>query len=351
MRGSEISKIGVIGAGSWGTTLANLLAGKGFEVNLWAREEEVFQEIKNRRVNGLFLPEVELDARLRPVRSFEEALREKELVLLVVPSHVFRQVLTNIKPYLRPDMLLMAATKGIENESLMMMSQVAASELDVNCLLKFACLAGPSFAKEVCQKYPTAVTIASRDMEHAERLQRAFYTDFFRVYVTQDLIGAQLGGALKNVIAIAAGAADALRFGHNARAALITRGLAEIARLGVAMGANPLTFAGLAGMGDLVLTCTGDLSRNRTVGLKIGAGMRLEEITGSMKMVAEGINTARSAYELGRKMDVEMPITTQVYQILYEGKDPREAVKELMTRGLKAELEHEAPIPFNKGSS
>jgi glycerol-3-phosphate dehydrogenase (NAD(P)+) len=351
MKGSEISKIGVIGAGSWGTTLANLLAGKGFEVKLWAREEEVFQEIKNRRVNGLFLPEVELDPRLRPVRSFEEALREKELVLLVVPSHVFRQVLTNIKPYLRPDMLLMAATKGIENESLMVMSQVAASVLDDNWLLKFACLAGPSFAKEVCQKYPTAVTIASPDMEHAETLQQAFYTEFFRVYVTQDLIGAQLGGALKNVIAIAAGAADALRFGHNARAALITRGLAEIARLGVAMGANPLTFAGLAGMGDLVLTCTGDLSRNRTVGLKIGTGMRLEEITGGMKMVAEGINTARSAYELGRKMDVEMPITTQVYQILYEGKDPREAVKELMTRGLKAELEHEAPIPFNKGSS
>lgn len=348
MSGSEISRIGVIGAGSWGTTLANVLAGKGLEVNLWARENEVFEDIKNRRENGLFLPGLELDARLRPVSSFEEALWEKELVLLVVPSHVFRQVLSNIRPYLRPDMLLMAATKGIENQSMMVMSQVAASVLDANYLANFACLAGPSFAREVCEKFPTAVTIASPDMECAERLQRAFYTDFFRVYVSQDLVGVQLGGALKNVIAIAAGAADALRFGHNARAALITRGLAEIARLGVAMGANPLTFAGLAGMGDLVLTCTGDLSRNRTVGLKIGTGMRLEEITGSMKMVAEGINTARSAYELGRKMGVEMPITTEVYHVLYEGKEPIEAVKELMSRGLKAELEHQAPLPFNK---
>jgi glycerol-3-phosphate dehydrogenase (NAD(P)+) len=316
------------------------LAEKGFDVDLWVREDEVFIQIKNERRNEVFLPGVELVSRLKPVRSFEEALFEKELVLLVVPSHVFREVLTHIRPYLRPGMSLMAATKGIENDTLMIMSQVAASVLPEDFMVNFACLAGPSFAKEVCLKYPTAVTIACRDSEHAERLQQVFYTQFFRVYVTQDLTGAQLGGALKNVIAIAAGASDGLRFGHNARAALITRGLAEITRLGAAMGANPLTFAGLAGMGDLVLTCTGDLSRNRTVGLKIGKGMRLEEITGTMNMVAEGIKTARSAYQLAMKMGVDVPITTQVYEILYKGKDPREAVKELMTRELKAELDH-----------
>ncbi len=336
----ELSKIAVIGAGSWGTTLANLLAGKGFHVDLWVREEEVFNQIKNERVNQVFLPGMELVPRLNPVRSYEEALNDKELILLVAPSHVFREVLTNMKPYLKPGMSLMAATKGIENKTLMIMSQVAASVLSDDYMERFACLAGPSFAKEVYKKQPTAVTIACRDLAHAERLQELFYTEYFRVYVSEDLTGVQIAGALKNVIAIGAGAADGLQVGHNARAALITRGLAEITRLGVAMGANPLTFAGLAGMGDLVLTCTGDLSRNRTVGLKMGKGMSIEEITGSMNMVAEGIKTAKSAYELGEKMEVELPISNQVYNILYGGKDPKEAVKELMTRKLKVELEH-----------
>lgn len=340
VKSTEILRVAVIGAGSWGTTLANLLASKGLEVCLWVREEEVFNEIYNKRVNSFFLPGVELLPQVKPVKTFEEALFKKQLVILVVPSHVFREVLLKVNPYLQRHMVVMAATKGIENDTLMVMSDVAASVLPGEYMEHFACLAGPSFAKEVCQKYPTAVTIASSDMEHAERLQRSFFTDFFRVYVIQDLVGAQLGGALKNVIAIAAGAADGLMFGHNARAALITRGLAEITRLGVAMGANPHTFAGLAGMGDLVLTCTGDLSRNRTVGLKIGRGMSLNQITGGMNMVAEGIKTARSAYELAKKMNVDMPITTQVYQILYEGKEPKEAVKELMTRELKGELEH-----------
>ena len=340
MEKHHISKIAVIGAGSWGTTLANFLADKGLDIDLWVREEEVYHEIRNERMNSAFLPGVMLSSRLNPVRTFEEALFEKELALLVVPSHVFREVLTEIKPHLRPGVSLMTATKGIENESLMIMSDVAAGILPEDYMANFSCLAGPSFSKEVCQKTPTAITIACCDLAHSERLQKLFYTDFFRVYITQDLTGVQLGGALKNIIAIAAGASDGLRFGHNARAALITRGLAEITRLGVAMGANPLTFAGLAGMGDLVLTCTGDLSRNRTVGLKIGKGMSLKEITGSMNMVAEGIKTTRSAYHLSRKMGVDMPITTQVYEILYEGKAPKDAVKELMTRELKSEQEH-----------
>ena len=336
----EITKIGVIGAGGWGTTLANMLAEKGLDVDLWVREEEVLHQIKNEHTNRFFLPGAKLDRRLKAVSSFEEALFEKQLVVLVVPSHVFREVFIQIRPFLRSGMSVMAATKGIENETQMIMSQVAQSVLSGDDKFNFACLAGPSFAKEVWHKYPTAVTIACRDLEHVERLQRLFSTEFFRVYVSQDLTGVQLGGALKNVIAVAAGVADGLQSGHNARAALITRGLAEITRLGVAMGANPHTFAGLAGMGDLVLTCTGDLSRNRMVGLKIGKGMCLEEIVQTMKMVAEGIKTARSACDLGRKIGVDMPITNQVYQILYEGKGPKEAVKELMSRQLKPELEH-----------
>ena len=340
MKKPEISKIGVIGAGSWGTTLANLLAGKGFEVDLWVREQEVLDQIKNERINSVFLPDVKLFDRLKPVKSFEEAVVEKELILMVVPSHVFREVLTGVGRYLKTEMGLMAATKGIENESLMMMSQVAKIVLPDEYMKRFACIGGPSFAKEVCKKHPTAVTIACSDLEHAERLQQVFNTEFFRVYISQDLTGVQLGGALKNVIAIGAGISDGLGFGHNARAALITRGLAEITRLAVAIGANPHTLAGLAGMGDLVLTCTGDMSRNRTVGLKIGKGMSLDEITGNMNMVAEGIKTARSAYELGKKMEVYMPICDQVYHILYNDKDPKEAVKYLMSRELKVELEH-----------
>jgi len=340
MQHVEMNKIGVIGAGSWGTTLANFLAGKGYDVDLWIREEEVFEQIKKNRVNGIFLPDMPLESSLNPVRTFQEALDGKELILMVVPSHFFRDVLTQIKPHLRPGMSLMTAAKGIENRTLKTMSQVAEDILPETFMSNFAGLAGPSFAREVYSKHPTAVTIACRDMAHAERLQKTFYRDFFRVYVTQDILGIELCGALKNVIAIAAGAADGLRFGHNARAALITRGLAEITRLGVAMGANPHTFAGLAGIGDLVLTCTGDLSRNRTVGLKIGQGKKLDEIVNSMNMVAEGVKTAMSAYHLGRKMNVDMPITDQIYQTLYEDKDPREAVKELMSRGLKLELEH-----------
>lgn len=340
MTEKEAVKIGVIGAGSWGTTLANMLAEKGHHVDLWVREEEVYHQIKKEQINGLFLPGMKLVKQLNPVLSFEEALWEKDLGLMVVPSHVFREVLTNMKPFLKPGTTLMAATKGIENDTQYMMSQVAEDVMSNVVANDFCYLAGPSFAKEVYLKYPTAVTIASRDINHAERFQRIFSTEFFRVYTSQDLIGVQLCGAIKNVIAIAAGAADGLNFGHNARAALITRGLAEITRLGVAMGANPMTFAGLAGMGDLVLTCTGDLSRNRTVGLKIGKGMSIQEITEGMTMVAEGIKTARSAYELAKKMDVDMPIATQVYQIIYEGKNPHEAVKDLMGRKLKVELEH-----------
>ena len=331
----------MIGSGSWGTALANLLAEKeGIDVNLWAREEAVYKEIRDKHTNQLFLPDVQLAPALKPVTSFDKALHEKELVLLAVPSHVFREVLKELKPHLTSDMTLMMATKGIENDSLMIMSEVVQSVLNHQFLTDFACLAGPSFAKEVGLKFPTAVTVACENTTHGEKLQRLFSADFFRVYLSRDVVGTQLGGALKNVIAIAAGVADGLNFGHNARAALITRGLAEITRLGVQMGSNPHTFAGLAGIGDLVLTCTGDLSRNRTVGFQVGKGKSLHEITSCMNMVAEGIKTAKSAHQLARKMNVVMPIVDQVYEILYQDKDPHQAVKELMTRDLRLELEH-----------
>lgn len=340
MTGNGIKRIGVIGAGSWGTALANLLAQKGLEVSLWVREEEVYTQMVREGVNHLFLPGVSLPSNLTPVQSFEEALSGKELILIVVPSHVFRNVLERLRPHLLKGMHLMSATKGIENETGMIMSQVAESVLPESFLKTYACLSGPSFAQEVSAGYPTAVTIACTDAEHAANLQELFTTSSFRVYVSQDLVGLQLGGALKNVIAIAAGASDGLKFGHNARAALITRGLAEMSRLGVAMGANPHTFAGLGGMGDLVLTCTGDLSRNRSVGVKIGKGVPLKEIVSGMQMVAEGIKTTRSAYELSRKVGVDMPITTEIYEVLYNGKDPKDAVRDLMTREPKVELEH-----------
>ena len=339
MSETDITRIGVIGAGSWGTTLANLLADKGYHVDLWVREEEVYNQIKKDGINKTFLPGIRLGSMFNPVKTFEQALADKDLVLMVVPSHVFRDVLLGLKPYIQPDMRLMTATKGIENDSLKIMSQVVEEILPDGYSRPFACLAGPSFAREVVAKQPTAVTISCRDLSHAARLQTIFSTEFFRVYTSDDLVGVQLCGALKNVIAIASGAADGLGFGLNTRAALITRGLVEITRLGVAMGANPMTFAGLSGIGDLVLTCTGDLSRNRMVGLKIGQGMRLEDITRDMNMVAEGIKTSISAYQLGKKMGVDMPIINQVYEILYQGKDPRSAVRELMTRELKKERE------------
>ncbi len=332
-------KIAVIGAGSWGTTLADLLAKKGFEVDLWVREREVYEQIRDEKENKVFLPGIKLSDRINPTLSFEEALSRKELVVVAVPSHVLREVLNQMKPYIKDEIPFVFATKGIENDTLMLVSEVTEDVLSWNISKYFACIAGPSFAKEVALKCPTAVTIACKDLQLGRRLQELFFTEYFRVYLINDIIGAQLGGALKNVIAIAAGASDGLNFGNNARAALITRGLAEIMRVGVAMGADPRTFFGLAGMGDLVLTCTGELSRNRAVGFKIGRGMKLKDIVSGMKMVAEGINTAKAGYALSKKMGVEMPITEQVYQILYEGKRPEDAVKELMSRKLKMEID------------
>ncbi len=333
-------RIGVVGGGSWGTAIANHMALKGFDVDLWVREEEVYYQIKEKGINETFLPGIRLSDGIRPVRSFDEVSTEKDLLLIVVPSHVFRDISSKLSPFFSSSTPIVVGTKGIENETLMTMSQVVKSVVPGNWDDNLACLSGPSFAREVCYKHPTAVTLASGNEKLAKYLQELFSTDYFRVYTSQDVMGVELGGALKNVIAIAAGASDGLGFGYNARAALITRGLAEITRLGVSMGAKPLTFAGLAGIGDLILTCTSDLSRNRTAGLKIAKGVSVEDIISGMKMIAEGIKTSLSTYNLAKKMGIEMPISTEVYNIIYRGKNPRQAVKDLMTRELKVELEN-----------
>jgi len=329
--------IGVIGAGSWGTTLADLLARKGLAVTLWAYENDLVERMTATRENDLYLPGVTLAPGLAFTSDLDAAVSGRDLLLLVPPSQVMRQVVSQAAGSIAPGTLVVSASKGIENDTLQLMSEVLYEVLPADVAEGLVFLSGPSFAREVAAGMPTAVVAASAREEAALRVQEAFSTDAFRVYTNDDVIGVELGGALKNVIAVAAGVSDGLGFGYNTRAALITRGLAEMTRLGVALGADPATFAGLAGMGDLVLTCTGDLSRNRTVGMELGRGRKLEDILGGMKMVAEGVKTTLSAYQLACRLKVDVPITEQVYRILYEGKDPRQAVADLMLRGLKHE--------------
>ncbi len=329
--------IAVIGAGSWGTTLANLLAKKNYPVTLWAYEADLAARMATTRENDLYLPGVALAPQLSYTSELKQAVRGRKLLLLVPPSQVMRQVLVQIAADIDPDALLVSASKGIENDTLQPMAEVIGECLGPAVRDRLTFLSGPSFAREVATEMPTAVVAASDNREAAVRTQEIFSTAYFRVYTNDDVVGVELGGALKNVVALAAGVSDGLGFGYNTRAALITRGLAEMTRMGLALGANPATFAGLAGMGDLVLTCTGDLSRNRTVGMELGRGRSLAEILGGMKMVAEGVKTTLSAYQLAAKLGVDVPITEQMYRILYQNKDPRQAVTDLMLRGLKAE--------------
>jgi len=333
-----MERIGVIGAGSWGTAIAHLLAGnEGCSVTLWAREEEVRREISERRENGHFLPGIKLSDRLEVAASIEEAVAGATMVVSVVPSQYVRSVFPPIVEKLERGSIIVSASKGIEESSLLTVSQVLKELLPGAFHPSIAVISGPSFAKEVTLGLPAAVCAASVSDKVSAKVQQVFSTGAFRVYTNRDIIGVELGGALKNVIALAVGISDGLGMGTNARAALITRGLAEMVRLGVAMGADPQTFSGLSGLGDLVLTCTGELSRNRSVGLALGRGKGLSEIVTEMKMVAEGVKTAKSAYRLARKHRVPMPITENTYQILYEDKSPKDAVMELMTRGLREE--------------
>jgi glycerol-3-phosphate dehydrogenase (NAD(P)+) len=332
-------KIGIVGAGSWGTALANLLADKGYLVSLWVFEPEVEQQILNERENRVFLPGVNLSERLIPSGDLAHVVSGKDLVLVVVPSHVMRETSEKFSPHISENALVVSASKGIENITHLTMSQVLKETIPHVAGNRFAVLSGPSFAKEVAEKVPTLISVASKDPEVANFIQRVFATSYFRVYTNNDMVGVELGGAVKNVIAIASGIIDGLGLGLNTRAALITRGLTEIRRLGTRMGARPDTFAGLSGIGDLLLTCTGALSRNYTVGKKIGEGKKAEEIISEMRMVAEGVKTAKSVYNLSQKLKVEMPICHEIYRILYEDDSPLTAVRRLMTRDLKNELD------------
>ena len=329
-----MSRIGVLGAGSWGTTLADLLVRKGHEVRIWAHEADVIESINARHVNPAFLPGCSLASDLHGESSAVEAVAGCGVVLSVAPSHVFRQVVTAARPGIAPDALVVSATKGIEPGTLRLMSQVLEELLPGHPI---AALSGPSFALEVYQGQPTAVVAAARAATTAAAVQEVFATPRFRVYSNSDTIGVELAGALKNVIAIAAGILEGLGLGNNPRAALITRGLAEITRLGVAMGAEPLTFSGLAGMGDLILTTTGALSRNRALGVALAQGHSLADHQSTHRSVAEGATTARAALSLAAHVGVELPICAQVSAILFDGKPAAQAVAELMERTLKAE--------------
>lgn len=329
-----MSYISVIGAGGWGTTLACLLSNKGYDVTLWVREKNVAEEINNTRINSAYLPDITLPDDLRITHSIDDAVKKARYVLNAVPAQYTRAVFKEAFPFIPDQAIIISASKGIERGTL----------LTVSCILKelsahpVAVLSGPSFAKEVIKKLPAAVTIATEDKNIGFILQEMFNINNFRVYTHDDILGVEIGGALKNVMAIASGISDSLGLGNNARASLITRGLVEMTRLGVAMGAKEKTFSGLSGIGDLVLTCTSPLSRNYTVGIKLGQGMKLKEILDQTRSVAEGVATAESAFELSKKHNIEMPIVEQVYRVLYEDKDPVLAVKDLLERSLKTEF-------------
>ncbi len=327
----------VIGSGSFGTALANVLAQNAAEVRLWGRDADLLAAINERHENSTYLPGIPLSKNIRATTSLEDALFGTELVVVATPSHATRQVMKSALPNLPLGAPVMTVSKGIENDTLLTMTQVLADCLPAAHHDRIAILSGPSFARELALRMPTVVTIASKNEEVARVLQRALQTETFRSYTSTDVIGVEIGGALKNVVAIAAGISDGLGFGHNARAAIITRGLAEITRLAVKLGGHPMTLSGLSGMGDLVLTCTGELSRNRKVGLELGKGRALAEVLGDMKQVAEGVKTAKSARDLSFKHDVELPICEQVYCITHEGKNPTYAVAELMGRQPKPE--------------
>ena len=327
-------KCAVIGAGAWGTALANVLAANGHAVALWAREPDVVEAVNRGRENRRFLPGVCVSDAVRATGQIDEALGDAELVAYVAPSHALRDVATSGAGAVRDDAVLVVASKGIERESLAIMSDVVTQALPRHAVVA---LSGPSFAAEVAKGQPTAVVAASGDEAAASRVQRALSSDVFRVYTHDDVIGVELGGALKNVMAVATGIAEGLGLGFNSRAALITRGLAEMTRLGVALGANQATFAGLAGLGDLVLTCTGALSRNRALGIEIGKGNTLAQALEGKDTVAEGVLNTISARALAEREGVEMPIVLAVHRTLFEAQPPRLAISELMRRGLRAE--------------
>ncbi|XPV76730.1 MAG: NAD(P)H-dependent glycerol-3-phosphate dehydrogenase [Desulfovibrio sp.] len=331
-----MTKIAVLGSGSFGTSLAHIYARKGIETCLWARDEKLAEEINTTNRNSRYLPELKLHPELRASGNAKAVLQNADIVLSVIPSQFTRCTLTEFREYLPSGKLVVCASKGIELNSLKLMPTVLEESLR-GLNIPVAQLSGPSFAGEMIEGQPTSVVLGCSNEEAVTEARDILSTDNFRVYSSTDLIGVGLGGAVKNVIAIATGICDGLGFQDNARAAIITRGLAEMSRLGVAMGARKETFMGLSGMGDLVLTCSGDQSRNKQVGIQLGQGMDIKTITSSTCTVAEGVKTTQALYELGKAMHVELPITAQVYSVLYNNTTPEDGVKKLMSRSLKDE--------------
>lgn len=329
-------KIGILGGGSWGTALAVLLSNKGLEVDMWLRDEKQIEDILINRENKKYLPGVEIPSNLNIIGDTEKVIKDKNILLLSSSSHGIRQILLNNKHLINKDQIIVNVAKGIENNSLMRISEIVAEILPEN---KYAILSGPSHAEEVAIEIPTTVVAASKDKTIAEYVQDVFMTPYFRVYTNPDVIGVELGGSLKNVIALAAGISDGFGYGDNTKAALMTRGIFEMARLGEKMGANMDTFSGLSGIGDLIVTCTSMLSRNRRAGILIGQGHSIEEAVKEVGMVVEGIKTTKSAFELAKIHKVDMPITEELYSVLYEGKSVEESVPNLMGRDKKHEME------------
>lgn len=332
-------KVTVLVAGSWGTALAKVLAENGHETMLWTRHIQQADEINLRHTNSKYLPEVALPAGLKATTDLEEAIVGSSAVIIVAPSSSMRDVVRQAAPYIHNEMLLIHATKGFEKTTLKRMSEVIAEELPQLDADKICVLSGPSHAEEVSSRCPTTVVVAARDTQAAESAQDLFINPYFRVYTNPDLIGVEISGALKNIIALGAGMSDGLGFGDNAKAALLTRGLVEITRLGKAMQANPMTFAGLSGIGDLIVTCTSRHSRNWRAGYQLAQGTQVDEVLQEMGMVVEGVQTTKAAYQLAHEYGVSMPITSELYEVLFNGKSPRVAVEDLMGRGRTHEIE------------
>ncbi|HEY8079261.1 MAG TPA: NAD(P)H-dependent glycerol-3-phosphate dehydrogenase [Labilithrix sp.] len=332
-------KVAVLGAGAWGTALAKVLADKGDPVSMYCRRPDLVAQINDEHVNGRYLPTAKLPATLRATTDLEESLSGASMVVFVAPSHATREVARLAAKYVPRDVPIVSATKGIENDSLTFVDEILAAELPGGHHRAFSFLSGPSFAKELAAELPTGVVIAAKDDGVRANVMKRFHAPYMRTYASRDIPGVECGGAIKNVIAICAGAADGLGFGHNTRAMLITRGLSEMVKLSLARGGEAITLAGLAGMGDLVLTCTGELSRNRTVGLELGKGRKLAEILAGLGHVAEGVKTAKSAYDLTKKLGLDLPIIAEAYRVLYEDKPVLQAVRDLMGRELSAEFD------------
>lgn len=327
-----MKKIAVIGAGSWGTALALVLADNQHDVRLWARRSEQVDEINERHTNQKYLPDVELPENIIATNDLKEAVSNTDTILLVTPTSALREILNQMKDDLEDKVTLIHASKGIEPDTLYRVSEVIEDEIPAELREAVVVLSGPSHAEEVSLRQPTTVTVSSKNHEKAEQVQDLFINPNFRVYTNPDIVGVELGGSLKNIIALGAGLSDGLGYGDNAKAALLTRGLAEIARLGTTMGAQPLTFAGLSGIGDLVVTCTSVHSRNWRAGNLLGKGNSLDEVLENMGMVVEGVRTTKAAYQLAKKEGVEMPITNELYEVLFHDKHPKEAVDSLMRR-------------------